>query len=95
MKITDKIVKQISNLSMLDTGNIETEQIISELNLLLEYMKKLDELNTDEVKSLSHIFSVTNVLRSDELTPSFDRARLLANAPEHNNTVIVVPKTVE
>lgn len=95
MKITDKTVKQISELAMLDTDNIEAEQIIPELNLLLEYMQKLDELNTDEAEALSHIFPVTNVLRTDKLVPSFDRAKLLANAPEHNNTGIVVPKTVE
>lgn len=95
MKITDKTVKQISELAMLDTDNIESEQIIPELNLLLEYMQKLDELNTDEAEAISHIFPVTNVLRNDELVPSFDRAKMLANAPEHNHAGIVVPKTVE
>lgn len=95
MKITNETVNHIAGLSMLDIENKDNEIIVSELYTLLEYMKKLDELNIDNVEPLSHNSSLANVFRTDEVASSFNRTEMLKNAPEHDDSCIIVPKTVE
>ena len=49
----------------------------------------------DYMEPMSHVFPLKNVLRSDEVVPSGDRAALLANAPVPDEETFLVPKTVE
>ena len=58
-------------------------------------MEILNQLDTENVEPLSHVFSITNVMREDDVKPSYDRADILQNAPEHTDETFIVPKTVE
>ena len=74
---------------------------------MLDYIDKLNELDTDEVEPMTHIFPVTNVFREDTVREAADsyhitrenssdgRENTLKNAPEQKNGAFKVPKTVE
>ena len=62
---------------------------------MLDYVDKLNELDTDGVEPMSHVFPVNNVFREDIVTNGDDREGILKNAPERKEGAFVVPKTVE
>jgi len=67
----------------------------NELGAVIDYMDVLNRLDTDGVEPLSHVFNITNVMRSDDVKPSYDRELLLSNAPERTDETVIVPKTIE
>jgi aspartyl-tRNA(Asn)/glutamyl-tRNA(Gln) amidotransferase subunit C len=67
----------------------------TELQSVVEYMDILNKLDTENVEPLSHIVDITNVLREDEVVPSYPREDVLKNAPARTDSNFVVPKTVE
>ena len=95
MKITEEMVDYVSVLSRLKLPQEEKERMTGELEQILVYMDVLDGLDTSGVEPMSHVFPLKNVLRSDEVVPSGDRAELLANAPVPDEEAFLVPKTVE
>ena len=95
MKITEEMVDYISVLSRLKLPQEEKERMTGELEQILVYMDVLDGLDTNGVEPMSHVFPLKNVLRSDEVVPSGDRAELLSNAPVPDEEAFLVPKTVE
>ena len=95
MKITEEMVDYVSILSRLKLPQEEKERMTGELEQILVYMDVLDGLDTSGVEPMSHVFPLKNVLRSDKVVPSGDRAELLANAPVPDEEAFLVPKTVE
>lgn len=95
MKITEEMVDYISVLARLKLPQEEKKRMTGELEQILAYMDVLDGLDTGGVEPMSHVFPLKNVLRSDEVVPSGDRAALLANAPVPDEEAFLVPKTVE
>ena len=95
MKITEEMVDYVSILSRLKLPQEEKERMTGELEQILVYMDVLDGLATSGVEPMSHVFPLKNVLRSDEVVPSGDRAELLSNAPVPDEEAFLVPKTVE
>ena len=78
MKITEDMVDYISQLSRLQLPAEEKTAMTAELERIVAYMDVLNSLDTTDVEPLSHIFPLKNVLRSDEVVPSYDRETLLA-----------------
>lgn len=95
MKITTEMVDYISVLSRLKLPQEEKEEMTRELERIIGYMDVLNALDTEQVEAMSHVFPVKNVMREDEVQPSFDRALLLQNAPVPDDEAFLVPKTVE
>ena len=95
MKITTEMVDYISELSRLKLPEEEKEKMTGELEQILAYMDTLNALDTSGVEPMSHVCPVTNVVREDEVAPSFDRAELLKNAPSTDGEAFLVPKAVE
>ena len=95
MKITEEMVDYVSLLARLKLPQEEKKRMTGELEQILAYMDVLDGLDTSDVEPMSHVFPLKNVLRSDEVVPSGDRAELLANAPVPDEEAFLVPKTVE
>ena len=62
---------------------------------MLDYIDKLNELDTSEVEPMSHVFPVNNVFREDIVTNGDDRENILKNAPEEREEAFVVPKTFD
>lgn len=95
MTITKEIVEYAASLSRLKMNESETEEMQKQMSAIVDYMDILNQLDTDGVEPLSHVFSISNVMRDDEVQPSYDREEILKNAPDRNEESFVVPKTVE
>ena len=95
MKNDDKLVKYLESLARIELSEKEEKSIGSELQDILTYIDKLNELDTDGVEAMSHSFPITNVMRKDEVKPSMENEKILANAPMKQDGCFVVPKTVE
>ena len=75
------------------TGD-EKARLTEELDSILGYMDKLNQLNTDHVEPFKHAISL-NPLREDRVTNRPDTESLLANAPDRDGTFFKVPKIIE
>jgi aspartyl-tRNA(Asn)/glutamyl-tRNA(Gln) amidotransferase subunit C len=95
MKIDDKLIEYLEQLSCLILSDDEKIRLKKDLNDILSGMGRLGELNTENVEGLSHPFDNVNAFRNDELEKSFDRELILKNAPERNDEMFIAPKTVE
>jgi aspartyl/glutamyl-tRNA(Asn/Gln) amidotransferase C subunit len=95
MKIDDKLIEYLEQLSCLILSDDEKIRLKKDLNDILSGMGRLGELNTENVEGLSHTFDNVNAFRNDELEKSFDRELILKNAPERNDEMFIAPKTVE
>ena len=65
-----------------------------QLNEILAYMEKLNQLDTENVAPLSHMAEHTNVLRDDEVSPSLSQGEVLKNAPEKTDQHFKVPRVI-
>lgn len=95
MQITKELVSYVAQLSRIKLDDSETEEMQRQMGAIVDYMDILNQLDTENIEPLSHIFSITNVMRDDVIAPSYPREEILANAPEHTDEAFVVPKTVE
>ena len=94
-KITDETIEYVGILAKLKLSGEVKEQAREDMQKMLDYIDKLDELDTTGVEPMSHIFPVHNVFREDVVTNEDDRVHMLANAPEQKDGQYQVPKTVE
>ena len=95
MQVTKELVGYVAELSRIKLDEAQTEKMQNELGAVIDYMDVLNRLDTDGVEPLSHVFNITNVMREDDVKPSYDRELLLSNAPERTDETVIVPKTVE
>ena len=95
MKIDTEMVDYIAHLSRLELQPGEKQAMTEELERIVAYMDVLDRLDTRGVEPMSHVFPVKNVLREDQVSPSQDRAALLAGSPAEDKEAFLVPKAVE
>jgi|YelNatPaOPRAMG01_1025707.scaffolds.fasta_scaffold12202_7 aspartyl-tRNA(Asn)/glutamyl-tRNA(Gln) amidotransferase subunit C len=93
-KITQEEVKHIAKLARLKLSAEEEERMVYQLNDILLYMEKLNELDTSNVEPMHHAVEQVNVMREDKPKPSLMREKALANAPEQNGVFFVVPKVI-
>ncbi len=92
MQIGPEKVVEMARLARLELEPEEIEAFTGELNSILEYVDKLQQLDTTGVEPVSHALSVVNAFREDEVAPSLSREEALANAPEANDEAFIVPK---
>jgi len=94
MEINDTIVDKIASLSKLSFSGEEKEAIKNDMNKMLDFVSKLEEVNTDGVAPLVHISEEVNVLREDVVIETITQAEALKNAPKKDSTYIKIPKVV-
>jgi aspartyl-tRNA(Asn)/glutamyl-tRNA(Gln) amidotransferase subunit C len=95
MNITDDTIRYVAALSHLNVDDSEMEGLKRDLGSILNYMDSLNELNTENVEPMSHVFDLKNVFRADETVKRDIREDLLKNAPDKKDGCFKVPKTVE
>ena len=95
MKIGVEDVEYVARLARLRLSDEEKEEFTGQLNDILTYMDKLNEVNTTDVEPTSHVISITNVLRNDGVRESLPREPSLRNAPEAERGFYKVPKIIE
>lgn len=95
MSVSRDDVRHVAQLARLDFSEDEEAQMADELSQILDYVDKLDELDTSGVPPMSHVLDVTNVFRPDAVEQRIDRAQALEPAPEADDKYIRVPKVIE
>lgn len=95
MKVTKELVDYVAQLSRLELTDEQNEKAQKELGAIIDYADTLNNVNTDGIEPLSHVFAVKNVMREDVVKESRDRDELLSNAPMRDEEAFLVPKTVE
>ena len=94
-KISDETIEYVGILAKLDLSDEEKEAAKKDMGRMLDYIDMLNQLDTEGVEPMSHVFPVHNVFREDVVTNGDDRENMLANAPESKDGAFKVPKTVE
>lgn len=90
--ISDETIDYVGILAKLELSAEEKEQAKTDMASMLDYIDKLNELDTEGVEPMSHVFPVNNVFREDIVTNGDDRDNILQNAPEEKNGMFSVPK---
>ena len=93
--ISDETIEYVGILAKLEISGEEKEQAKRDMGSMLDYIDKLNELDTSGVEPMSHVFPVNNVFREDVVTNGDEHEKILANAPEEKDQSFKVPRTVE
>ncbi len=94
MKITREEVQRVAGLARLELTEVEVERMTNQLDAILSYVAKLDELDTTGVALTTHTQNVVNAFREDVAKDSLPRESALANAPEQNGESFIVPRVI-
>lgn len=94
MKITREEVEHVARLAKLNLSEEELARMTGQLDNILVYVAKLDELDTEGVVPTTHAFSINNAFREDEVIESLSREEALANGPNENGEAFVVPRII-
>ena len=88
-------VRKVAKLSRLELSEGEVEEFTGQLSAILDYMEKMNELDTTDVEPLAHCLPISNVLRADCVKDSLGTERTLANAPQRDGEFFKVPKILD
>ncbi|MGQ0828757.1 MAG: Asp-tRNA(Asn)/Glu-tRNA(Gln) amidotransferase subunit GatC [Bacteroidota bacterium] len=95
MKIDNATVDKIAHLARLEFEKESKEQIIKDMNNMLAFVEKLNELDTSAVEPLIYMSNEHNVLREDEVKHDITQQEALKNAPKKDSDYFKVPKVIE
>lgn len=93
VKIDDKIIEYVGILAKLNLSEEEKKKAGEDMSRMLEYIDKLNELDTRGTAPMS--ISISNVFREDEITNGDQSGEMLSNAPRQKDKQYQVPRTVE
>jgi aspartyl-tRNA(Asn)/glutamyl-tRNA(Gln) amidotransferase subunit C len=94
-KIRRADVEKVAKLARLQPSEAEVEEFTHQLGAILEYVEKMNELETEGVEPLAHCLPVSNVFRDDEVKESLGTEKTLANAPQRDGEFFKVPKILD
>ena len=95
MKIDENMIDKIAKLSMLEFDANKKYAIINDMNKMLEFVGKLNQINTDDVEPLIHISNEKNILRKDSSNTYISQKQALKNAPMKDSTYFKIPKVLD
>ena len=88
-------INKIAKLSRLKLAPEEGELLSKNLSAILDYVKNLDQLDTQNIEPTSHVLNLENVYRPDEVKKSLAQDKVLKHAPASDGLFFKVPKTVQ
>lgn len=94
-KINVEQVKQVARLARLNLSEAEIAQFSTQMSDILQYVEKLNQLDTADIEPLAHCLPVSNCLREDIIKPSLGVEKTLANAPDSDGQFFIVPKILD
>jgi len=95
MKLTVADVEYVARLARLELSGAETDLFAGQMDAILGYVEKLNELDTADIRPTSHAVPVDNAFREDAVRPSIGVGKALANAPDRAESFYRVPKVIE
>ncbi len=93
--VTPEIVKQVALLARLRLEGEALAHIAGQLDEILQYVRRLQAVPTEQVEPTSHVVPLSNVLRADEPCASLSQQEVLALAPAQHPPFIAVPKIID
>lgn len=94
MEVNVALVDKLANLARLKFDDAEKESVKNDLQKMIRFVEKLNELDTTGVEPLLHMSGNINVLRADEVKGSISREAGLQNATVHDEYFFKVPKVI-
>ena len=94
MEVTDQLIDHLANLSRLKFSEAERVELKVDLQKMITFVQKLQEIDTTGIEPLTHMGSVLNALRSDEVGGMISREEALLNAPVKDHQFFKVPKVI-
>lgn len=95
MKITEKDVAHVARLARLTLDPEDLKIMTGQMDAMLGYVEKLNELDTEGVEPMAHAVPMSNAFRDDEIKPAIGIERALQNAPAAAAGCFKVPKIIE
>lgn len=96
-KIDESTIEYVEILSQLELSVEEKQEAMEDMEQMLLYFDRMNELDTSDVEPMTHIFPISNVFRKDEISQELDEKRIqeetLRNAPHQRDGMFVVPQT--
>jgi aspartyl-tRNA(Asn)/glutamyl-tRNA(Gln) amidotransferase subunit C len=87
-------IHSIASLARLELSDEEKRRLGSQLGAILEYVKQLDELDTEDIEPTSHVVSLSTPCRADEVGDHLATEAALLNAPERDDDSFIVPQVL-
>ncbi|MGD0077278.1 MAG: Asp-tRNA(Asn)/Glu-tRNA(Gln) amidotransferase subunit GatC [Sedimentisphaerales bacterium] len=94
-RIDEAQVRKVAKLARLDLTDAEVAEFAGQLSAILDYVARMNELNTEGVEPLAHCLPISNVFREDIVKESLGTEKTLANAPQRDGSFFKVPKILE
>lgn len=94
-EITKETVQRIAKLATIELKNDEIDTYANQLESIIGYIHKLNELDTKGVPQTTHAMPIQNVWREDKAIPSLEREDVLRNAPDPEEGAFRVPRIIE
>jgi aspartyl-tRNA(Asn)/glutamyl-tRNA(Gln) amidotransferase subunit C len=94
MQVDNKLVGHLAHLSRLNVAPEKMDKLVADMQDLVGFVEKLNELDTTGTEPLMHMGDAYNVLRKDEVKGSISREAALKNAPDADGTFFKVPKVI-
>ncbi|MCB9196950.1 MAG: Asp-tRNA(Asn)/Glu-tRNA(Gln) amidotransferase subunit GatC [Flavobacteriales bacterium] len=94
MNLDESTVNKIASLAKLEFNGEEKQAILNDMNKMLAFVSKLNEVDTEGVSPLIHITEETNVLRNDTARTDITQKEALKNAPKKDSTYFKIPKVL-
>lgn len=88
-------VAHVARLAMLHLNEDEISTLQSQLDQIVGYVKKIDQLDLSGIEPTSHAWPVQNIFRKDDVTPGIDHESIIANAPSRISGQFCVPRIIE
>ncbi len=95
MKIVENDIIKVAKLARIELSPEEKDEYSRQLSGIIEYVEKINEIDTSTVEIADHIVEINNVFRKDIIKKSIDREELKKIAPDYKDGYIVVPKIIE
>jgi aspartyl-tRNA(Asn)/glutamyl-tRNA(Gln) amidotransferase subunit C len=95
MEVNNEMVDKLAHLARLQFNSIEKEEIKRDLQKMIHFVEKLNEVDTTGIVPILHMSEVINVLRDDEIKGSIERSVGLKNAPKQDGEFFKVPKVIK
>ena len=95
MSISNNDVQHVAKLARLNLTTEEEQMLTGQLNAILKYAEKLNELDTTNIEPTTHVLHVSNVMREDETKESLSIEQVMHNAPEEEDGQFKVPAVME
>ena len=95
MKVSEQMIDNLANLSKLSFTDDEKNEIGNDLEKMIDFVNKLNEINTEGVEPLLHMTDKVNVMRDDDVKYFSTSEELLSQAPHNDGVYVKVPKVIQ